>query len=84
MFQSVLETVPKTRSQMVTELDIPEDVAVQPYIWSEPEESLDTESIPSVSIEEFDVKTASSESSLALSRAMTDSEIDYERYRMVS
>ncbi|XP_039753642.1 uncharacterized protein LOC120628997 [Pararge aegeria] len=82
MFQSILETVPKTRSQMVNELDIP-DVAVQPYIWSEPDDSIDTDSIPSITIDEFDVRTVSSESSLALSRAMTDSEIDYERYKLL-
>ncbi|CAH2095868.1 unnamed protein product [Euphydryas editha] len=81
MFRSVLDTIPKTRSQMVNELDIPEDVSVAPYIWSEAEETLDSESLPSVSIDEGEAKTASSESSLALSRAMTDSEIDYSRYR---
>ncbi|XP_045448092.1 uncharacterized protein LOC123656455 [Melitaea cinxia] len=81
MFRSVLETVPKTRSQMVNELEIPEDIEVSPYIWSEAEETVDSESLPSVSVDEDDAKTASSESSLALSRAMTDSEIDYSRYR---
>ncbi|XP_034832048.1 uncharacterized protein [Maniola hyperantus] len=82
MFQSILETIPATRSQLVNELDIPDDVSVQPYIWSEPED-LESDSVTSVTIDELDVKTVSSESSLALSRAMTDSEIDYGRYRML-
>nr|XP_026488177.1 uncharacterized protein LOC113394923 isoform X1 [Vanessa tameamea] len=81
MFRSVLETVPKTRTQMVNELDIPEDVIVTPYIWSEPEDTTESDGIPSVGIDEFDAKTVSSDSSPALSRAMTDSEIDYGRYR---
>ncbi|CAH0715272.1 unnamed protein product, partial [Brenthis ino] len=79
MFHSVLEIVPQTRLEMVNDLEIPEDISVTPYEWCE--ETLDSDSIPSVSVEEFDVKTVSSESSLALSRAMTDSEIDYARYR---
>ncbi|XP_072949638.1 uncharacterized protein [Epargyreus clarus] len=84
MFQSVLETVPKTRSQLVNELEIPEDISVTPYVWAEPEESLTrSDSLPSVSVDElvYEVNTVSTDSSLALSRAMTDSEIDYERYR---
>ncbi|XP_061383638.1 uncharacterized protein LOC116770008 [Danaus plexippus] len=81
MFQSVLETVPKTRSQMVNELDIPEDITVDPYVWREPDEDLDSDSTTSITIDDFEVATVSSESSLALSRAMTDSEIDYTRYR---
>ncbi|XP_050351366.1 uncharacterized protein LOC126774065 [Nymphalis io] len=81
MFRSVLETVPKTRTQMVNELDIPENVTVTPYILSEPEDTTESDGIPSVSIDEFDAKTISSDSSPALSRAMTDSEIDYSRYR---
>ncbi|XP_023954300.2 uncharacterized protein LOC112057919 [Bicyclus anynana] len=82
MFQSILDTIPKTRSQLVNDLDIPEDVTLQPYIWSEPDEDI-SDSIASVSIEDLEVKTPSSDSSLALSRAMTDSEIDYNRYRML-
>ncbi|CAG9561637.1 unnamed protein product [Danaus chrysippus] len=80
MFQSVLETVPKTRSQMVNELDIPEDITVDPYVWREPDEDVDSDTT-SITIDDFEVATVSSDSSLALSRAMTDSEIDYDRYR---
>ena len=79
MFRSVLENVPKMRSQVVNDLDIPE-VPLNHCVWCE--EDLE-DSMPSAS-EELEVKTTSSESSLALSRAMTDSEIDYERYRRVS
>ncbi|CAG4982730.1 unnamed protein product [Colias eurytheme] len=76
MFPSLFDSVPKTRSQFVNDLDIPE-IPVTPYIWT-PEVS-PRHSISSLSEEE--VRTESSDSSLALSRAMTDSEIDYERFR---
>ncbi|CAH2048867.1 unnamed protein product, partial [Iphiclides podalirius] len=67
---------------MVNELEIPEGVTVAPYIWTEPDESLLTSDSPvTTSVGEFDAWSRSTDSSLALSRAMTDSEIDYERYR---
>ncbi|XP_038220630.1 uncharacterized protein LOC119838649 [Zerene cesonia] len=76
MFPSLLDSVPKTRSQFVNDLEIPE-IPVTPYIWT-PEV---TPRLSLSSLSEEDVRTESSASSLALSRAMTDSEIDYERFR---
>lgn len=76
MFPSVFEGIPRNRLDLVNDLELP-DVTVSPYVWS-PEESLSSSSL------DEDDETASSDSSLALSRAMTDSEIDYGRYRRVS
>lgn len=87
MFETFLESIPKNRSLIVNELDLPEDITLSPYIWTEPEESLTvrSDSILSGSIGEYEVKTtASTDSSMPLSRALTDSEIDYGRYRRVS
>lgn len=87
MFETFLESIPKNRSLMVNDLELPEDITLTPYIWAEPEESLTvrSDSALSGSIGEYDVKTtASTDSSMPLSRAMTDSEIDYGRYRRVS
>ncbi|CAK1580641.1 unnamed protein product [Parnassius mnemosyne] len=82
MFKTFLESIPQNRSQMVNDLDLPDDLTVAPYVWTEPDESLlNSDSLVSGSLGDYDVKTLTSESSLALSRAMTDSEIDYERYR---
>lgn len=85
MFETFLASIPNSRSEMVNELDLPEDVTAAPYVWREPEDSPEiSESLVSAGLEDYDAKTLSTDSSLALSRAMTDSEIDYERYRRVS
>ncbi|CAG4959254.1 unnamed protein product [Parnassius apollo] len=82
MFKTFLESIPQNRSQMVNDLDLPDDLTVAPYVWTEPDESLlDSDGLISDSLGDYEVKTLTTESSLALSRAMTDSEIDYERYR---
>ncbi|XP_022120912.2 uncharacterized protein LOC110997180 isoform X1 [Pieris rapae] len=73
MFPTHLDGIPKNRLDLVNDLELP-DVTVSPYVW-QPEESLSSCS----SLE--DDQTVSSDSSLALSRAMTDSEIDYGRYK---
>ncbi|CAH4028195.1 unnamed protein product [Pieris brassicae] len=73
MFPTHLDGIPKNRLDLVNDLELP-DVTVSPYVWH-PEESLSSCS----SLE--DDQTVSSDSSLALSRAMTDSEIDYGRYK---
>ncbi|KPI95753.1 hypothetical protein RR46_11466 [Papilio xuthus] len=82
MFETFLASIPKSRSEMVNELDLPDDIVAAPYVWTEREDSPETsESLISAGLEDYDAKTLSTDSSLALSRAMTDSEIDYERYR---
>ncbi|XP_045536622.1 uncharacterized protein LOC106719322 [Papilio machaon] len=82
MFETFLSSIPKSRSEMVNELDLPDDLTVAPYVWTEREDSPETsDSLVSAGLENYDAKTLSTDSSLALSRAMTDSEIDYERYR---
>ncbi|VVC90848.1 unnamed protein product, partial [Leptidea sinapis] len=42
MFPGILENVPKVRSELVNELEIPE-ISLTPYVWT-PEESLRSES----------------------------------------
>ncbi|CAK1551338.1 unnamed protein product [Leptosia nina] len=75
MFPSLFDEVPKNRSELVNNLELP-DITVSPYMWS-PEESVKSSTSSLNSLDE----TVSSGSSLALSRAMTDSEIDYGRHR---
>ncbi|RVE42982.1 hypothetical protein evm_012386 [Chilo suppressalis] len=84
MFESFLESIPKNRSLMVNDLDVPDDIALSPYVWTDPEESLTvrSDSFLSSSVDDYDViMTPTTDSSIPLSRAMTDSEIDYCRYR---
>lgn len=84
MFQSLLNSIPKNRSEMVEELEIPE-ITLPPYTWTEPEESISASSVSfySGSLDERDRGTLSTDSSIPLSRAMTDSEIDYGMYKRV-
>ncbi|XP_075978033.1 uncharacterized protein LOC142977824 isoform X2 [Anticarsia gemmatalis] len=81
MFKSLLNAIPKNRSEIVNEFEIPE-VTLSPYIWEEPEEppSEKSESIVTES-DAVERGTLSTDSSIPLSRAMTDSEIDYGRYK---
>ncbi|XP_059052212.1 uncharacterized protein LOC131846818 [Achroia grisella] len=81
MFESILSSIPKYRSSMVNELDIPDDITVSPY-WTEPDSlTVRSDSILSSNTDEYEISTVSTDSSIPLSRAMTDSEIDYELYR---
>ncbi|KAL4713216.1 hypothetical protein ACJJTC_002962 [Scirpophaga incertulas] len=79
MFQSFLDSIPENRSLMVNELDLPDDVTLAPYVW-EPAESVATDSVLSDSTADLDL-TVDTDSSVALSRALTDSDVDYEQYR---
>ncbi|XP_026761905.2 uncharacterized protein LOC113520697 [Galleria mellonella] len=80
MFESLLSSIPKNRSTFVNELDLPDDITVSPY-WTEPDSlTVRSDSILSTTTED-EVNTISTDSSIPLSRAMTDSEIDYELYR---
>lgn len=90
MFENFLASLPKNRSEMVNDLEIPDGIKVAPYVWVEAEpdsdESLSVRSgsFLSDSLGDCEARSISTDSSIALSRAMTDSEIDYERYRRVS
>ncbi|XP_073955941.1 uncharacterized protein isoform X2 [Choristoneura fumiferana] len=65
---------------MVNELEIP-DVTLSPYIF-DPEPSISSSSlVTGTSTEECEFRSLSTDSSLPLSRAMTDSEIDYDHYK---
>ncbi|XP_068633566.1 uncharacterized protein [Battus philenor] len=80
MFETILAKIPKSRSEMVNDLELPDDITVTPNSWSGAEESMmSSDSLVSTNL--GDVNPCSSDSSPALSRAMTDSEIDYGRYQ---
>ncbi|XP_022814167.1 uncharacterized protein LOC111347977 isoform X2 [Spodoptera litura] len=66
----------------VEDLDIP-DITLTPYVCPDPYDSLSprSDSILTDSIRAFDRRTLSTASSIPLSRAMTDSEIDYGFYK---
>ncbi|KOB71281.1 Methionine--tRNA ligase, partial [Operophtera brumata] len=70
--------------ELVNDLELPE-VTLTPYIWTDPEDTLSTsDSISVVTLdvtEEVQEKSLNTASSVALSRAMTDSDIDYDRYK---
>lgn len=85
MYESFLKSLPKYREELVNELYLPENITLEPYIWTEPYDSI-IDSLPSGSFDDLDLVSAdnTTDSSLALSRAMTDSEIDYSWYRKVS
>ncbi|XP_028176611.1 uncharacterized protein LOC114364599 [Ostrinia furnacalis] len=85
MFETLLDSIPKNRSLIVNELELPEDISLT-YTWTEldrleREESLAARSDSALSGADYEGHTASTLSSAPLSRAMTDSEIDYTRYR---
>ncbi|XP_063891898.1 uncharacterized protein LOC110382588 isoform X2 [Helicoverpa armigera] len=82
MFRTMLNSIPKNRSEYVEDLEIPE-ITLTPYEWLDPEEplSLRSESLLTDSLAEIDRATYSTDSSIPLSRAMTDSEIDYGFYK---
>ncbi|KAL0882848.1 hypothetical protein ABMA27_016379 [Loxostege sticticalis] len=85
MFETFLDSIPKNRSLMVNDLELPDDISLS-YTWTEldrleREESLAARSDSALSGTECGGHTASTLSSAPLSRAMTDSEIDYTRYR---
>ncbi|CAB3261791.1 unnamed protein product [Arctia plantaginis] len=83
MFQSFLKSIPKNRSEYVNDLEIPE-ITLEPYVWTELDESVSvkSDSIVPDSMDD-DRATLSTDTTLPLSRAMTDSEIDYEYSRRV-
>ncbi|XP_060803572.1 uncharacterized protein LOC106140733 [Amyelois transitella] len=82
MFESLLSSMPPNRHLMVSDLDLPEDITAAPYVWTEPDSlTVRSDSILSEDLEDEDVGTISTDSSIPLSRAMTDSEIDYGLYR---
>ncbi|CAH0585461.1 unnamed protein product [Chrysodeixis includens] len=81
MFDSLLNSIPKNRSDYVNDLEIP-DYKLSPYIWTDPEDSLSvSDSVVSGGVEESEKGSVNTSSSIPLSRAMTDSEIDYDRYK---
>ncbi|KAJ8722315.1 hypothetical protein PYW08_004717 [Mythimna loreyi] len=82
MFKSYLSSLPKNRLDYVEDLEIP-DITLRPYLWTYPEDYYywKNGSLLSDSLTEYDKATLSTDSSIALSRAMTDSEIDYEFYK---
>lgn len=86
LFTTFLESLPKNRSEMVSELELPEHLTVSPYLLEDDEDTatLTSDSLMSDIVSEEDRVSKSSDSSLALSRAMTDSDIDYERFHRVS
>lgn len=84
MFQSFLKSIPKNRSEYVNDLEIPE-ITLEPYVWTELDDSVSvkSDSIVPDSMDD-DRATLSTDTTLPLSRAMTDSEIDYEYSQRVS
>lgn len=95
MFKSFLNSLPKNRSEFVNDLEIPDDVRLTTDVDADLDEistirsELPGDSLVSDSIDDYLFSlprkgTASTDSSISLSRAMTDSEIDYDRYRRVS
>ncbi|KAJ8731120.1 hypothetical protein PYW07_004284 [Mythimna separata] len=82
MFKSYLDSLPKNRLDYVEDLDIP-DVTLRPYLWTYPEDYYywRNGSLLSDGLTEYEKATLSTDSSIPLSRAMTDSEIDYEFYK---
>lgn len=66
----------------VDDLDIP-DITLSPYVCPDPYDSLSprSDSLLTDSIRAFDRRTLSTASSIPLSRAMTDSDIDYGFYK---
>lgn len=85
MFDSLLNSIPKNRLDYVNDLEIP-DYTLSPYIWTDLDDSLSTisESIVSGGPEQCERGSINTASSIPLSRAMTDSDIDYDRYKRVS
>lgn len=85
MFRSYLDSLPKNRFDYVTDLDIP-DITLRPY-YNDLEDycySLRREGYLSDSWRDYYLKSSlSTDSSIPLSRALTDSEIDYEYYKLV-
>ncbi|XP_026738758.1 uncharacterized protein LOC113501738 isoform X3 [Trichoplusia ni] len=82
MFDSLLNSIPKNRLDYVNDLEIP-DYTLSPYIWTDLDDSLSTisESIVSGGPEQCERGSINTASSIPLSRAMTDSDIDYDRYK---
>ncbi|KAJ0176404.1 hypothetical protein K1T71_007583 [Dendrolimus kikuchii] len=81
MFETFINSIPKNRSEMVNDLEIP-DVTLSPYDWTDYDSlTVRSDSLLCGTDSIEDVKTLSTDSSLPLSRAMTDSEIDYDRYK---
>lgn len=84
MFKSYLNSLPKNRSDYVTELEIP-GITLKPYECTDLDDScsLRSDSFLTDSLEQNNKSTISTNSSIPLSRAMTDSEIDYDFYKRV-
>lgn len=85
LFKAFLESLPDSRSEIVAQLELPDDITTSPYLIEEAEDSdsLTSESVLSDIMSEDGRASQSSDSSLALSRAMTDSDIDYEWFHRV-
>lgn len=96
LFKSFLKSLPNNRSEFVNYLEIPDDIRLTTdvdadldYILMRSDLPWHYDSLVAESIDDYLFPlprkgTASTDSSLSLSRAMTDSEIDYDRYRRVS
>ncbi|GBP59569.1 hypothetical protein EVAR_83288_1 [Eumeta japonica] len=85
MLESIRKELPESRSEMVNDLDLQEDVTISPYTWTPHEDSSsfseNTWASYSLSLDRFSGLDLISESSLPVSHAMTDSEIDCGKYR---
>ncbi|KAH9632885.1 hypothetical protein HF086_002707 [Spodoptera exigua] len=83
MFTTLLNSIPKNRLDYVEDLEIP-DFTLTPYVCPDPYDYLPSRSDSILdSVRAFDRRTLSTASSIPLSRAMTDSEIDYGFYKRV-
>ncbi|KAF9423826.1 hypothetical protein HW555_000884 [Spodoptera exigua] len=81
MFTTLLNSIPKNRLDYVEDLEIP-DFTLTPYVCPDPYDYLPSRSDSILdSVRAFDRRTLSTASSIPLSRAMTDSEIDYGFYK---
>lgn len=95
MFKSFLKSLPKNRSDFVNDLVIPDDIRLTTDVDADLDDiltirsDLPGDSLVSESIYDYlfpmPLKGATStNTSVSLSRAMTDSDIDYDRYGRVS
>ena len=86
MFKSYLDSLPKNRLDYVTDLDIP-DITLSPYEWTDLDDycyTLRRDGYLSDSWRDYYLKSSlSTDSSIPLSRALTDSDIDYDFYKRV-
>lgn len=82
MYSKFINSLPKWRDDIVEPLEIPERIPVTPYVYTAPDLTLKRNFEDELDLDRR--YSTSSASSLALSRAMTDSDIDYELHRRVS